>query len=59
MPVRGAGRIIWFEGPGEVDGFAPSRGGLVVRGAYEVTVRFGKDAAEAAPWRRSLNNAKF
>jgi hypothetical protein len=30
-----------------------------VRGAYEVTVRFGKDAAEAAPWRRSLNNAKF
>lgn len=52
-------RVIWFEGPGEVDGFAPSGGGLVARGAYEVTVRFGKDAAEAEAVAEKLEQHEF
>jgi hypothetical protein len=40
-------RVNWYEEAGEVDPFATSGGALVARGAYDVTVRFGKDAAEA------------
>jgi hypothetical protein len=37
----------WFEEADEDDPFATSGGSLFARGAYDVTVRFGKDAAEA------------
>jgi hypothetical protein len=40
-------RVIWHEGAGDVDPFATTGGSLLARGVYEVTVRFGKDAAEA------------
>ena len=40
-------RVNWYEEAGDVDPFATTGGGLVARGVYEVTVRFGKDAAEA------------
>jgi hypothetical protein len=32
---------------GDDDAFATSGGALLARGAYDVTVRFGKDATEA------------
>ena len=40
-------RVMWNEGAGPTDPFATSGGSLIARGAYDVTVRFGKDAAEA------------
>jgi hypothetical protein len=41
--VRGG----WFEEAGEDDPLATSAGSLFARGAYDLTVRFGKDVAEA------------
>jgi hypothetical protein len=59
MPVRGGGKNHLVRRAGEVDGFAPSGGGLVARGAYEVTVRFGKDAAEAEAVAEKLEQHEF
>jgi hypothetical protein len=40
-------RVSWVEEAGDLDPFPTNGGNLLARGAYEVTVRFGKDAAEA------------
>ena len=46
--LSGRKRVIWNEGEaGDADPFPTSGGSLLARGAYDVTVRFGKDAAEA------------
>jgi hypothetical protein len=55
----GAVRVIWNDEPGEFDPFAASRGDLIARGVYEVTVRFGADAAEAEALMEKLDNHEY
>jgi hypothetical protein len=52
-------RVNWYEGAGEVDPFPTSGGALVAFGAYEVTVRFGKDAAEAEAVAEKLEQHEY
>jgi hypothetical protein len=52
-------RVIWFEEAGDLDPFATTGGSLVARGAYEVTVRFGKDAAEAEAVAEKLEQHEY
>lgn len=52
-------RVNWFEGAGEVDPFPTSGGTLVAFGAYKVTVRFGKDAAEAETVAEKLQEYEY
>jgi hypothetical protein len=59
MPFATGIRVIWFEEAGDLDPFATTGGSLVARGAYEVTVRFGKDAAEAEAVAEKLEQHEY
>jgi hypothetical protein len=52
-------RVMWHEQAGEDDPFATSGGFLVARGAYEVTVGFGNDAAEADAVAEKLEEQEY
>jgi hypothetical protein len=53
-------RVMWNEGEaGDLDPFATSGGSLLARGVYDVTVRFGKDAAEAEAVAEKLEQHEY
>ncbi len=52
-------RVIWFDEPGERDPSPTKGGSLIARGAYEVTVRFGEDAAEAEALAERLEKHEY
>lgn len=59
LSAQGA-RVIWLDDePGESDRFAARGGTLVAFGVYEVTLRFGDDAAEAEELAGRLEDHRY
>jgi hypothetical protein len=52
-------RVMWNEEASDLDPFATSGGSLLARGAYDVTVHFGKDAAEAEAVAKKLERHEY
>jgi hypothetical protein len=52
-------RVSWFGEAGDADPFATTGGSLLARGVYDVTVRFGKDAAEAEAVAEKLEQHEY